>query len=159
MLDLNDPRWGELLSGYRLPYDPRSALASLESDSVNAWRELWDELHHQGDVDTAAYAAVPHIVQNYREHRRPDWNSYALVGVIALAEGGQNPRIPDWLEEDFRYAISELAEIGAREVLVATDSVLIQSALGIIALAKGLKYTAKLLLVYDEDEIADMVPE
>jgi hypothetical protein len=159
MLDLNDPRWGELLSGYRLPYDPRNALAALESDSDNAWRELWDELHHQGDVDTAAYAAVPHIVHNYRKLRRPDWNAYALVGVIALAEGGQNPRIPGWLEEDFRSAISDFAEVGAREVLVADDPVLIQSALGIIALAKGLRHTGKLLLVYDEDEIGDMVPE
>jgi hypothetical protein len=36
---------------------------------------------------------------------------------------------------------------------------LIQLALGIIALAKGLRHTGKLLLVYDEDEIGDMVPE
>ena len=156
MLDLSDAKWGELRSGYRLAYDPRNALASLESGSEEAWRELWDELHHQGDVDTASYASVPYIVYTYERRKEPDWNAYALVGVIALSVGGQNPDIPDWLVQDFESAINCLAEIGAREILATSDPVLIQSILGLIALSKGHVNTGGVLLAYEEDEIGEL---
>jgi len=60
MLSFDDPRWRQLRGGYGSPYDPRKALLSLErgTDVLAAWSELWEELHHQGDVGEASYAAV-----------------------------------------------------------------------------------------------------
>jgi hypothetical protein len=88
--------WTGLLGGYRLPYDPRSALAKLECGEVDvALAELWNELHHQGDVDTASYVAVPELVRMYEGRSTPDWNTFALVGTIELERGRhQNPALP-----------------------------------------------------------------
>src|SRR5215469_1203330 len=61
MLGLTDKPWTELIGGYRTAFDPRPALHKLESNvhAKEAWHELWEELHHQGDVGEASYAAVP----------------------------------------------------------------------------------------------------
>lgn len=47
--------WGELEGGYRQRYDPRPAFAAL-ADGHGDWDELWQELHHQGDVGVASYS-------------------------------------------------------------------------------------------------------
>jgi hypothetical protein len=61
MLGLDDGKWKTLLGGYRKPYNPVPILQKLkEQGNVEAcWEELWNELHHQGDVDLASYASVP----------------------------------------------------------------------------------------------------
>jgi hypothetical protein len=64
MLPLSDPKWRTFDGGYRDKYDASVPLARLESeieglDSV--WSELWENLHHQGDVGIGSYAAIPHI--------------------------------------------------------------------------------------------------
>ena len=56
----NEEQWAGLCGGYRTPYDPRNAIGKLrEGDAKAAWDELWQELHHQGDVGEASYATVP----------------------------------------------------------------------------------------------------
>ena len=82
MLNLDDNRWNSLAGGYRMKCDPRPLLAELESEREQrdeAWRELWEELHHQGDVGEASYASVPHLVRIHRKSGVVDWNTYAIV--------------------------------------------------------------------------------
>jgi hypothetical protein len=150
-----------LLSGYRLPYDPRPAIAKLKAGQDGlAWAELWDELHHQGDVDTASYAAVPELVRVHEARTVPDWNMYALVGTIELERGrGKNPDLPSWVEQPYRAALTRLGEL-AHEDLKATDDPLIaRSALGVIALTKGLREHARLLFDLGESEVKEIVDE
>ena len=102
-----------------MKFDPRPLLAKLEAkqELESTWHELWDELHHQGDVGDASYAAVPQIVRIYRHHGAMDWNTYAIVVIIELARGrGTNPEVPKWLEEEYFAAIQDLAEIGRSEL-------------------------------------------
>jgi len=63
MLSLDDKRWASLKGGYRRPYDPRPMFADLLSrrSMSKAWEELWQNLYHQGAVDDASYASVPHL--------------------------------------------------------------------------------------------------
>ena len=77
MLSLDDNRWNNLTGGYRIQFDPRPLLAKLESgrDTATNWHELWDELHHQGDVGEASYASVPHLVRIHRKWGLVDWNT------------------------------------------------------------------------------------
>jgi len=65
MLSFDDKRWNNLMGGYKTPFDPRPSLQKLEShqDTASAWEELWEELHHQGDVGDASYAAIPELVR------------------------------------------------------------------------------------------------
>src|SRR6266478_1796311 len=98
-LDLEDPAWSGLCGGYRIPYDPRPALRTLElgEGTEAAWKELWQELYHQGDVGEASYAAVPHLVRIYRGSQSGGWNTYAIVALMELARRAEgNPPLPDW---------------------------------------------------------------
>jgi len=159
MLDFDDPLWSELLGGYRVPYDPRRALRALESqsDPPEAWSELWDELHHQGNVDSASYAAVPHLVRIHEIRDVPDWNTYALVGIIHLAKSEANPPVPNQLGPAYADSLSRLADLAAQDLSRSSDPPLVQSALGIIALSAGLEPQARILLTLASDELEEML--
>jgi hypothetical protein len=159
MPSLDDNRWNSLTDGYRMKCDPRPLLARLESEQTRetAWHELWEELHHQGDVGEASYASVPHLVRIHRTSGTVDWNTYAMVAIIELARGeGDNPEVPMWLEEDYHRAIRELAEIGVAEIWRTEDPEAVRAILSVIAIAKGLRTHGRSLVKYSEDELLDI---
>jgi hypothetical protein len=159
MLSLDDKRWQKLDGGYRTRFDPRSLLLNLETsdDTRAAWHELWEGLHHQGDVGEASYAAVPHLVRIYRNRGRLDWNTYAIVATIELArDSGKNPDLPEWLKEDYLHAIRVLAEVGATEVLQTKDPENIRAILSILAIAAGARTHARFLVCYSDSELLEM---
>jgi hypothetical protein len=161
MLSFDDERWNHLTGGYKTPFDPRPALRRLENqdDTLAAWEELWEELHHQGDVGDASYAAVPELVRIHRAESAADWNLYGMVAIIELARTeSQNPEVPNWLCDDYFRSIQELADIGAKEILRADELETIRAILGVIAISKGLRTHAKFLVEYSEDELLDMEP-
>jgi len=100
MLSLEDEKWKELQGGYRCRYDASVALRSLQS-GIDVWGELWNELHHQGDVGLASYAAIPHLVQIAGGAALRDWNFYGLVATIEVERHRrENPALPSWLADD-----------------------------------------------------------
>jgi hypothetical protein len=158
MLALDDHRWMTMTGGYRLPFDPRPLLSELQSskDTAPIWSKLWDELHHQGDVGEASYAAVPHLVDIYRRRGQIDWNAYAIVAIIELArKKGTNPDVPEWMSGDYFSAIQELANIGTREIRTADAPETVRAILSMIAIAKGLPIHANFLLKYSEEEMLE----
>ncbi len=159
MLGTDDKRWTTMTGGYRLPFDPRPLLSRLETehDTESVWRELWDELHHQGDVGDASFAAVPHLVRIHCKRGLPDWNTYAIVAAIELARNeGTNPDVPNWIEKDYFHAIQELAEIGIHQISQTRDPEVVRAILSIIAIEKGLRIHGKFLVDYSEDELLDI---
>ena len=161
MFSLDDDRWTLLAGGYRSPFDPRPALEKLSNrkDEAAAWEELWEELHHQGDVGEASYAAIPELVRIHRSQGSANWNLYAMTAIIELArtESG-NPEVPEWLREDYYRSIHELAEMGAKEIWSADDPETIRAVLSVIAIAKGLRTHGKFLVGYSEDEVSALEP-
>jgi len=148
-----------MTGGYRIKCDPRPLLAELESEQTRetAWHDLWEDLHHQGDVGEASYASVPHLVRIHRTSGIVDWNTYAIVAIIELARGkGNNPQLPRWLEEDYLRAIRELAEIGAVEIWRTDEPDAVRAILSVIAVAKGLRTHGKFLVEYSEVELLDI---
>ena len=159
MIGFEDKRWLDLMGGYRVPFDPRPLLVKLEAntDTESAWHELWEGLHHQGDVGEASYASVPHLVRIYRERGVIDWNTYAIVAVIELARTAEkNPGVPEWLKEDYFQAIRELAELSAAEVLQAKSRDESLSMLSILAIAVGARTHASFLSNYSDDEMLEI---
>lgn len=159
MLSFKDERWKNLSGGYRTPFDSRPALQRLESNShvKEAWHELWDQLHHQGDVGEASYAAVPHLVRIHAKQGLDDWNTYALVGVIELARAnGKNPEVPTWLKDEYFQAIQDLAKLGCTKVLRARTTEDLRAILCILAIAKGARTHARFLLEYSDAELLEM---
>jgi hypothetical protein len=152
MLSFDDERWNHLTGGYKTQFDPRASLRKLENQqgTADAWQELWEELHHQGDVGEASYAAVPELVRIHRN---------AMVATIELARTeSENPEVPDWLQEDYFRSIQELAQMGTKEILAVGETETKRAILGVIAIAGGLRTHGKFLVKYSEDELSEMEP-
>jgi hypothetical protein len=142
-----------------MPLDPRPLVRKLEATQniEEAWSELWDELHHQGDVGEASYAAVPLLVDTHRRRGVADWNTYALVSTIELARtANRNPEIPVWLSDDYFHALQELAKIAITEISNSSATEIVRAILSVIALVKGLRTHAKFLVLYPEDELQEI---
>jgi hypothetical protein len=161
MLSFDDERWNNLMGGYKTPFDPRPSLQKLESqqDTAAAWEELWEELHHQGDVGGASYAAVPELVRIHHRGGAASWNLYAMVAIIELARTEpHNPELPDWLREDYLRSIQEPAQMGAKDILTADEQEAKRAILSVIAIARGLRMHGKFLVAYSGDELSEMEP-
>jgi hypothetical protein len=159
-MELSDARWEGLAGGYRVPYDPRPALRTLyaHADTERAWAELWNKLHHQGRVGEASYASVPHIVAASARPATPHWNAYALVGTIELARTREgNPPLPEWLTQPYTGALADLAARGLSEFVAASSPELVRSILAILAISKGRRTAASLLLEFTEDELLELI--
>ena len=141
MLALDDPRWRTLAGGYREPYDPTVALHRLAArwDDPAAWEELWEELHHQGDVGEASYAAVVPLAEIAAAQPHRGWQCYGLAATIeSQRHARQNPALPDWLAADYGRAWRTLLDLALNDLRTTDDATVVQSALACIALAKGL---------------------
>jgi hypothetical protein len=67
MLSLESHRWSQLQHAYGSAADIPALLKALTPRSSSAgqaepWFSIWSALAHQGDVFSASYAAVPHVV-------------------------------------------------------------------------------------------------
>jgi hypothetical protein len=153
MLSLDDPRWKELRGGYRVPYDASPALARLERGE-DAWGELWQELHHQGDLGEASYAAVPHLVRIAESSGSRDWKFYGLISTIEVERHRKtNPSVPGWLAEDYRRAWCKALELAAEDLHHQRDTTTMRSILGAVALGSGHLKLGAWIAFADESEI------
>jgi len=136
---LTDPKWEKLEGGYRMPYDPRPVMSRLASEIevAEGWQELWNELHHQGDVGEASYAAVTVLVDLYSSGRQPDWNLFSLSAIVEIERHRKgNPPLPQWLSEDYQTAWRKLTALAIAKLRVdEIDSDTLQSALAVVAIA------------------------
>jgi hypothetical protein len=156
-MELDDERWSDLRGGYKVPYDPRDALRRLSNNDSSAWEELWQELHHQGDVGEASYAAVAALVRVHKARGVADWNTYGLAATIEEArQNPNNPPVPEWLTADYQRAWRELEASASRELAGATSEELTDSIIAVLALAKG-RVTLARMAMLTEDERQEML--
>ncbi|WP_157136842.1 hypothetical protein [Sphingomonas sp. PAMC 26617] len=146
------------LSAYGEPYDPRPAIQAWRAGQVKAAsQELWEQLYHQGTVNSASYAAVGEIVRMMAEQVGPDWNAYSLVasieeGRLAVA----SPSIPPELEHDYEQAWVAILPMALRDLGQATDDLVVRSTLAVVAHSKG-QHTLATMALCTEDERAEML--
>ena len=159
MLALTDKRWQQLRGGYRTPFDASVPLTQLEAGKP-VWDQLWEELHHQGDVGEASYAAVPHLVRIAQAAVVRDWNVYALVALIEIERHRKNnPPMPDWLRSDYEEAWRDVTTLALRDLGASNDPLTVQSALCIVAVGRGQLKLGALLCHFDDSEVAELAEE
>jgi hypothetical protein len=148
MLPLEDTRWATFKGGYHVDYDASPILRTLleEGATEELWAELWQELHHQGDVDSASYAAVPWLLEYARRCPRLDWNVFGLICIIEL-ERPHNPLPPEELVQDYFQALARLPEVVALHPDRQWDTILTQCIVACLALTRGQRLLAR---VYSE---------
>jgi len=155
MLPLDDIRWKNLEGGYRVPYDASEPLRQLMNQGAtpNLWEDLWNELHHQGDVGPASYASVPWLVEFIRRSAKIDWNPLAIVAVIEL-ERPSNPAVPDELADSYFSSIQSLPGVLGTHQDQEWNALVLRSAVTCIALARGQHWYAKAYFELDDETVA-----
>lgn len=160
---LTDPKWEALQGGYRMLYDPRPVLTKLATgiEVSEAWEELWNELHHQGDVGEASYAAITALVDLYSSGRQPDWNLFSLSATIEIERHRKgNPPLPQWLSEDYQRAWRKLAELAFAKLQIdEVDSDTLQSALAVLAIARGDLKLGAMINHLDSSELDEILAQ
>lgn len=119
MLTLDSPRWSELSHAYDQASDIPSLLRQLKTApppkeyDTPPWGNLWSALCHQGDVYTASYAAVPHLVNiAFTKPIRERVHHISLVGSIEIGRHlDKAPPIPDFLKEAYFDALKQIPKL------------------------------------------------
>jgi len=141
VLDLQSTRWKELSHAYGSAQDIPGLLSQLKTAAPKKdyrsepWFSLWSSLCHQGDVYTASYAAVPHIVAIGLERPISERTDFLLIAakIEAMRHAKRAPKMPadlkrayedtvragaplamscmerDWPEDDYRVVLGALA--------------------------------------------------
>ncbi|MDX1945173.1 MAG: hypothetical protein SFU86_07185 [Pirellulaceae bacterium] len=154
MLPLDDPRWQSYKGGYRVPYDPSSILGRLLTDGPDErlWHELWSELHHQGDLHQASYAAVPWLVEFLRHSPTLDFNAIGLIATIELERDQHgNPPVAEELSQGYYEAIRSLPELLATHPDQKWGEDAVAPSVACIALARGQRWFARAYFELDKD--------
>lgn len=141
-----------LLDAYGAPFDPGPAIERWAAgEALEATGLLWERLHHQGDIGTASYAALPKLVRLLDQLAAPDWNVYALIATIEEARQNGGPAIPPHLEGDYRAAWGAATHSALNDLAKATDDLVVRSAIAVLAHGKG-QHTLAAIALLTEDE-------
>lgn len=135
MLPLDDPMWAELRGGYRVAYDARPLIRKfvVGESGPSTWKEVWDNLHHQGDIDTASYAVVPHLVRIGEQSTR-DADLYAYCATLCFEEhNGRNPLVPQFLQPAYSESLDSLFEMAVADLRTGSSPTTVRYILSFMA--------------------------
>ena len=166
MIPLDSPRWSKLQHAYGSAGDVPSLLRQLESfPSHNnykdePWFTLWSSLCHQGDIYSASFAAVPHILRIAASSPdRADYNFFLLPTSIEVARcaDGEPFAIPDDLADGYFAAWRSVPALVAACVGREWDDTFCRSATAALCAAKGQVSVADALLELSPDVVPDFL--
>jgi len=120
---------------------------------------LWSALCHQGDVYTASYAAVPHLVEALLASPSPVYHSpLQLVICIEIARAnGRGPVVPGGLAASYSAALRRLPEIVRAMTSSTWDEGLCRVAAAALAVANGHARLAEAILELDPGLLNDFM--
>ena len=152
MITLNKKIWNELF-GVSNPLEYLMRLYA-NADDDQAWKELWDKLHHQGDIWQVSYAAVPHLLEIERQAKRFNWNGFALIAVIEQHRpANDEPEIGE-IADGYKKAWENLLEVVAKDTQKIWNEILTASILSCIAYSRGQRTIACAALKIENERIA-----
>ncbi|WP_353076136.1 hypothetical protein [Stenotrophomonas sepilia] len=167
LIALDDPRWAELQHAYGAADDIPELLANIsipknersEDDPIeDTWHELWSSLCHQGDVYSASFAAVPHIVNALPvDADSNDWQFISLAQSIETLRCHQGMELPAGLEPEYSQAIQRMGKHAAMLLATPQEAWKTSALFAAIAIAHGHTPMARLHTEIMSDEMDDAV--
>lgn len=159
MLDLYDEQWADLRHAYGSAANIPALLRSLstfpgaENHRSEPYYTLWSSLCHQGDVYSASYAALPHLVNALdTPEGRGSWSVLALVASIEIARArGNGPPILPRLKGAYFDALARIPSILAEAATSPWDELYTRAATSALAAAKGHVALAEVVLELDPE--------
>jgi hypothetical protein len=159
LLSLESPKWAELDHAYGSAENLPNLIRQLEalppegSFESEPYSTLWSSLCHQGDVYSASYAAVPHLVRVLEVARSlRHWTVLLLVVSIETSRmEGRGPEIREDLQSPYLAALSRLPKVVADSSHEEWDETATQTAAAAVAVAKGRTDLADAILELSSD--------
>jgi hypothetical protein len=162
-MDLDSSAWKDLLGGYKTPYNAARPLKKLRdtterAETVAIFKELWENLHHQGDVGLASYLAVPQLVRICIGKNSLDWN---YIGLCVLIENcrleSHNPELPSEFEDPYLDALAEFEKYLLINFKNITDQTALRFTLALFATVNGQPRLGKSIEKLDEDLLVEFL--
>lgn len=166
MIALGADDWKLLEHAYGPAEDIPRLLEQLAEDprpkshyEEEPWFTLWSSLCHQGDVYTASYAAVPHIVGICLSSDGPvDLGFFQLPACVKIAHAtGFGPAMPSQLVDDYKNALSQLHDCAFRHASHDWDEGMTLSVAAALAVANGHIRAAETIINLDDDIMARII--
>ncbi|RNF84946.1 hypothetical protein [Montanilutibacter psychrotolerans] len=160
MLSLDSSRWGELQHAYGPALDTPSLLRQLQSlpeaaGESEPWFTLWSSLAHQGDVYSASFAAVPHVVSALASQPEQAGSTYfQFPAWVEICRKHQGMSVPADLEQAYFAALSQLPALAAAAASRPWDGDMVACVLAAIAAVKGDATVAEAALALSPDGAA-----
>ncbi len=161
-MNLDDPIWKKVNGGYKIPYDASIALKKLEGANESQVIEevlddLWNELHHQGDVDIASYLSVPQLVRIAKEKTLFNWSLIGLCITIEQERHSNNPALPEELTDYYFKGIIDLKNFVIQHINEEMDDTTFQMALAALATCTGRIKLGRFISDADDDVIDEFL--
>jgi len=163
MLSLGSPRWADLQHAYgsaaNIP-DLLRQLSSLPDASGESepWHELWSSLAHQGDVYSASFAAVPHVVDALATapHEAPDV-FFQFPAWVEICRKRKDVVVPEDLLPAYRSALDRIPALIAAASSRPWSPDMVRIALAALAAVKGDAVVAEAALELSPDVAANFL--
>jgi hypothetical protein len=162
-MNLRNEKWTSLYGGYKIPYDASIPLRQLHSTNdqkivANIFTELWDNLHHQGNVGLASYFSIPQLVDICIEKKLLTWN---FIGLCALIEhcrlSSYNPVLPKELEHDYFESLKKLEQYLLKNFKSIQDETALRETLSLFATLNGQRDLGKVIQQLDDDMLKEFL--
>ncbi len=102
------------------------------------WFSLWSSLAHQGDVYSASFAAVPHVVAALSSApTKAAFTYFQFPAWVEICRKNTGVAIPQDLESAYFLALAELPALVAAAAVRPWDHNFTACALSAVAAAKG----------------------
>ena len=144
MLALDSQRWGELRHAYGPAGDIPALLRQLESlpsseNDAGPWPTLWSALAHQGDVYSASFAAVPHVIHALASAPAAvaDYSYFQFPAWIEICRAKNQIEIPGDLRRAYFDSLAQMPDLVAMAANRSWDPAFLACTLSAIAVAKG----------------------
>lgn len=160
MLSLQSERWSELQHAYGSAADIPALLERLgelprPNGEAEPWFTLWSSLAHQGDVYSASFAAVPHVVAALATAPSSANESFFhFPAWVEICRAKKQVEIPEDLKAAYFEALARLPRLVAKASNRHWDAGFLACALSAIAAAKGQHAIAEAVLEMSSSQVA-----
>lgn len=162
-MDLDNKIWSTINGGYKIPFDASIPLKQLRSTTdqkiiFDLFADLWDNLHHQGDVGLASYLAVPQLVTICIDKKSFDWNFVGLCVVIEhCRQAEHNPKLPTEYNDIYFNALKKLEQYLLDNFKSIKDPTTLRLTLSLFATLNGQADLGKAIENLDADVIQEFL--
>jgi hypothetical protein len=164
VISLHASGWGALGHAYGEATDIPSLLQAIEQDpsssdpSEGPWYKLWSALYHQGDIYSASFAAVPHVVRilGLSPHNAC-FDFFLFPASVEVARNRSRIEVPASLAVPYRESLGQLPAIAAAASRRDWAGPLGRSIVAAVAASKGQFSAAELLLEIEETDDSEVL--